>query len=203
VITDYASLQSEIAGWLNRSDLTGAIQSFIGAAEEAFASDDRLRKLKSAAFSITADDLAVPADFLALQTWVHDGGTYYGPIEIVGADALPGLKARYGTSGPPAYAAILDGKFRFAPAPDNTYATKMTYWRTIGSASAGTSWLFTEAPYLYLYGALVAAAPYLQDDERVAVWEHEVEKRIEAIRKNTWNQHFSGTMLRLARPIGG
>ena len=52
-------------------------------------------------------------------------------------------------------------------------------------------------------GALVAASPYLQDDARVAVWEHEVEKRIEAIRKKTWNQHFSGTMRRQLRPIGG
>ena len=37
----------------------------------------------------------------------------------------------------------------------------------------------------------------------MAVWEHEVEKRIEAIRKKTWIQHFSGTMRRQLRPIGG
>lgn len=201
-ITSFATLKTEIADWLNRSDLTAVIPSFIGAAEEQLKNDPRLRKLKSAAFSITSDDIAVPTDFLSLDSWYHDSSPYFGPIEIVGADALPGIKQQFGTSGVPSHAAIIDGKFRFAPAPSGTFSTKMVYWRSLGSAEAGTSWLFTENPYLYMYAALVAAAPYLKDDSRVMVWKQEVADRIAAIDIKTEREHFGGTMRRQFRPIG-
>lgn len=32
------------------------------------------------------------------------------------------------------------------------------------------NWLLTREPMLYLYGALIEAAPYIQDDERVLIW---------------------------------
>jgi hypothetical protein len=38
-------------------------------------------------------------------------------------------------------------------------------------SDANTSnWLLERHPDVYLYGALLQAAPYLRDDERVALW---------------------------------
>lgn len=201
-ITNNATLETEVGNWLNRSDLSADIPAFIDAAEKEFAQDTRLRKLASAAFSITADDLATPADFRILQSWEHDGGTYYGPIEVVGADQIARLKAETSLTGVPAYAAIIDGRFRFAPAPDMTYATRMTYWKDIGSVALGTSWLFDTDPYIYLYGALVQASPFLKDDNRVAVWAAMLDQRIDKVRLSTQEEHFSGTMVRRRKPIG-
>jgi hypothetical protein len=38
------------------------------------------------------------------------------------------------------------------------------------SSSVATNWLLTSSPDIYLYGALLQAAPYLQDDARISVW---------------------------------
>jgi hypothetical protein len=38
------------------------------------------------------------------------------------------------------------------------------------STSNTTNWLLTKAPDVYLYGSLLQAAPYLQDDARIQVW---------------------------------
>jgi hypothetical protein len=38
------------------------------------------------------------------------------------------------------------------------------------SDSNTTNWLLTAAPDAYLYGTLMQAAPYLQDDARIATW---------------------------------
>lgn len=201
-ITNNATLETEVGNWLNRSDLAADIPAFIDAAEKEFAQDTRLRKLVSAAFSITADDVAVPADFRILQSWEYDGPSYHGPIQIVGADQIGALQARHGETGVPAFAAIIDGKFRFAPAPDGTYATRMTYWKDLGSVALGTSWLFDTDPYIYLYGALAQASPFLKDDARVPVWMQMLEQRIEKVRLSTQEEHFSGTMVRRRKPIG-
>jgi hypothetical protein len=202
-LTTYVGLVGAIKGWLNRADLDGAVPSFVTLAEKSLARDPRIEKLASATFTIDADDEAVPADFHTLVSWVHDSSGVKGSIEIVGAGQLPEIKARLGDNGIPRYAAILDGKFRFAPVPDATYSTKITYQRTLGSAEAATSWLFTAAPDIYLYACLVESAPYLGEDPRVATWASKLEAEIEKLRRETWNTHFSGTMVRRPRPIGG
>jgi hypothetical protein len=38
------------------------------------------------------------------------------------------------------------------------------------STSNTTNWLLTSNPDIYLYGALLQAAPYLQDDARIQTW---------------------------------
>jgi hypothetical protein len=37
-------------------------------------------------------------------------------------------------------------------------------------ASNSTNWLLLAAPDIYLYGALLEAAPYLQNDDRIQTW---------------------------------
>jgi hypothetical protein len=56
--------------------------------------------------------------------------------------------------------------------PDATYTTELTYYAKLTklSNSVTTNWLLTSSPDIYLYGALLQAAPYLQDDARIQVW---------------------------------
>jgi hypothetical protein len=46
-----------------------------------------------------------------------------------------------------------------------------------------TNWLLTQHPDLYLYAALVESAPYLKDDERIALWRAELDRRIAEVRR--------------------
>lgn len=206
-LTTYAELQTMVADALERGDLKNVIPVLIVQAEGKLRNDRRVRSLLTAPFSITADDLAVPSDFRTLESWYHDGPTYYGPIEIVGADQLGILKASYGTTGVPSYAAILGGVFRFAPAPTGTYATKMTYWRTLTALSAGVNWLYTGHPHIYLRAALAEAGPYVARDpvatKVVAEAREQLELDLEALHQETWDHQWSGTMRRQFTPIGG
>jgi hypothetical protein len=202
-LSSYATLLRTVADYLNRGDLAAIIPTWVVAAERAMSRDQRVRNLSVANYSITGDDLAVPAGFRELVSLAYDGPTYFGPIEIVGADQLGALKARYGTSGVPQFAAIVDAKLRFAPAPNATYATKMTFWQTVTALSAGTNWLYTSHPDVYLYAVLCEAAPYLGVDPRVELWKMELDRRLEEIHQDVWSRHWGGTMVRQFTPIGG
>ena len=175
LITDYSSLQDAIADFLNRDDLTSVIPQFIQLAEQKFLRDKRLRKFQNAGdFNITADDLALPSDFMALDSWYLDSdNSARGYLDVVTLTQLSGLKARYGASGVPVAVAILPDKTaRFAPSPDQTYTSKLTYWRTLTplSDSNTINWLLDDSVDVYLYGALVEAAYYLKDDSRLPLF---------------------------------
>lgn len=205
-ITTYATLKTAVADWLNRSDLTSAIADFVQIAEAGLKRDDRLRKHQySGSISVSADGYSLPSDFQSLEALAHDGTTYFGPVEIVGADQLGALKGQYGSAGVPRYAAIVDGVLYFAPEPDGAYALTLTYWRKITdlSDSNTTNWLLTAHPDVYLYGALVQAGVYLKDADLKATAEMELERRIQSVHTATWNASFSGTMRRQFKAFGG
>lgn len=204
-IDSYVNLQAAIADWLNRSDLASVIPSFIELAEGELRKDPRTRRKRSIVFPVTADGIALPADFYSLESWAHAGPTYFGPISTVGDDQIERLKLRVGETGAPRYVALLDGKARFAPAPDQTYTTEMTYWRTFERLGSGrlTNWLLQEAPHVYLYASLIQATPYLKDDERLPVWEAKLEAALEKLHLATWDQHVGGTMRERHRVFGG
>lgn len=199
MITSYSSLQSNVADWIVKSNLTSQIKTFIQLAESSFRRDKRCRKLQSRTFSISADGIALPSDYHSMEEWYHDGPTYYGDIKIVPAGKLAQIKDRYGATGVPAYAAIVGGRrLRFGPAPDGTYSTKMEYWRRIESLSdtVTTNWLLDEHPDIYLYGTLMEAAPYLKDDERIAVWQTRLERALEELHAATQDEQFGGGSVR-------
>lgn len=204
MITNYATLQTAIANWLNRSDLTTAIPEFIQIAEARFRADERCRKLEDGgAFVISADGEALPSDLMSIESWYHDGPTYFGPIDVVPANELGARKGSH-PSGAPAAAALIDGLAYFAPAPDGAYNTRMTYWRTVEplGVSTSTNWLLDDHPDVYLFGALAETAPFLKDDERVALWETKAEAALNRLSKATQNKQFGGSLRRSFRPIG-
>lgn len=203
-LTSYANLQTMVADALGRGDLKTVIPVCVTLAEAKLAKDRRVRNLSTATYSITGDDIAVPSGFRTLESWYHDGDTYFGDIQIVGAGELGNLKGRYGTSGPPAYAAILNGTFRFAPAPGETYSTKMTYWQGLTALSAGANWLFTGHPDVYMYATMIEAEPWLDDAgrSRIPGWSAKLEGALENLHQEVWDDQWSGALHRQFDPIG-
>jgi hypothetical protein len=58
------------------------------------------------------------------------------------------------------------------PAPDSSALIEMIYYGRIPPLTDAepTNWLLRDSPDAYLYGALTHAAPYLEEDARVALW---------------------------------
>lgn len=209
MITNYATLKTTVADHLERTDLTSVIPTFIQLAEDYFLFDPqhRVQKLvtRGEVLATATGTVTLPSDFASLDSWYHAGQTYFGPIEIVGADTIGSHLGRFGTTGVPKFAAIVNGVARLAPVPDGTYSTQLTYWQKITrlSDSNTTNWLLDEAPSIYLFATLHQAALYLKDPAQAAEWERQRDWLIEGYFGSEWNQEYGGTVRRQTKAIGG
>lgn len=205
MITDYASLQTAIATLLNRTDLDDAIPGFIQDCESRLRRDPRARRLTNRGnFTISADGATLPSDLYEIESWYHAGPTYYGPLFVTDPKSIPELQIQHGPTGVPGFYAVVDGQARFAPTPDGTYTTRMTYWRKVSSLSASntTNWLLLDSPDVYKYGAALFAAPFLRDDERIATWATLYEQGLNELDQATERARFGGALRRNVTPIG-
>lgn len=178
----YAALQTSVAGFLNRADLTAVIPDFITLAEAQI-----LRRLmkswndghslprkmvsRNAAFSISAELVNLPTDFLGLLALSIDATPT--KLRYVKPDTFAREKVRRGVVIPantPQIYTVVGTQFQFLPAPDATYTGTLIYWQKFGALSSGVNWILQDHPDVYLYGALTQSAPYLMDDHRIGVW---------------------------------
>lgn len=173
-LATYAELQSAVADFLNRDDLTAAIPSFIRLAESRI--DRELRHWRMEKRSVADLDTqysAIPTDFLQpirLQITTLPTNEV-APIST--AQMLDLRGDRNDQTGKPTHYALTAGSLELFPTPDVAYQSSFVYYGRVPALSGSntTNWLLTEAPDVYLYGALLHSAPYLKDDPRIAVWE--------------------------------
>lgn len=88
-------------------------------------------------------------------------------------------------AGAPVWYTLFGSEMEICPTPDQDYGIEMVY-RTILPALSPTNevnWLLQMAPDAYLYGALMEAAPYLHEDDRIAVWSAGVQSAFDDLNK--------------------
>ena len=201
----FAGLKATIADYLNRDDLTAIIPSFITIAEAKFNRKLRTRQMiKRANGQIESAFFAYPSDWLQAKEFQLNTNPIVR-LQFVTEAYGDELKAnRYVSVGQPAYYTITGTQLEFIPTPDSTYSAELTYYAKIPALSdANTSnWLLAYAPDLYLYGALLEAAPYLKDDERLAVWSQMYISSLGDIEVADQRASVSSTPLVRARSLG-
>jgi hypothetical protein len=174
-LTTYTELKSSLADWLNRTDLTSAIADFISLAEAQMERQLRTRQMivrATASFAAAAEYGTVPDDFLETKSIKLDTN----PVTSLSFQTIEGMdqlsNTTYLSSGKPLYFTVVGNQFRLLPIPDGAYTADLVYYAKLTKLSAtnATNWLLTQAPDVYLYGSLLQAAPYLQDDARISVW---------------------------------
>lgn len=171
-LTTYAELKTSIGDWLNRTDLTSAIPDFISLAEAQIERNLRTRQMLSrSTATIDTEYAAVPSDFLETKSFKLNTNPPT-PLQFETIDSLDSLSVIYRTATTPAYFSVVGGQFRFLPVPDTSYTGELAYYAKLSKLSSTntTNWLLTAAPDIYLYGSLMQAAPYLQDDARITTW---------------------------------
>ena len=172
-LTTYTELKTSIGDWLNRADLTSVIPDFISLAEAQIERTLRARQMiVRANASFDAQYGAVPADFLEAKSLKLTSTNPQTPLSFLSIDALDAEMTKYTGSGKPKFFGIVGGQLRIVPTPDATYTTELTYYAKLAKLSNDntTNWLLASSPDIYLYGALLQAAPYLQDDARIQTW---------------------------------
>ena len=100
---------------------------------------------------------------------------------------------------------MIGKQFQLIPAQSGSVTGELTYYAKIPALSdANTSnWLLDVAPDIYLYGALMEAAPYLDDQEKLATWGGLLEQSMEALRIEQERASVGSSSIRMrARPMG-
>lgn len=206
-ITSYATLQTTIGDWLNRSDLSAVIPDFITLAEAQFNRTLRHRKMvERATATLDTEYSAMPADWLeSIRYQINTNPITV--MEFVSPDQAALLKGAYSTSGKPIFYSQIGQQFQVIPAPDSgsAYTGELTYYAKIPALSAGntSNWLLVDSPDIYLYGALLQSAPYLQDDQRLSIWAAIYQRLVDDLKVSDERSRMATSSLRMrARSLG-
>ncbi len=204
-ISNYTELQTAVANWLDRDDLTARIPEFIALAEARF---NRVLRLRSMEAKYTANtvasqrNLALPTSYIQMRNFQVNTSplttlSYVTP-EIY--DRLWGGS----TSGTPKFYTILANEVSFGPIPGSVMEVEMLFYKKFDnlSGSVATNWLITNAPDIYLYGSMLEAEPFIMNDERVPLWAAALERGVSDLQEQDNKDRHSGSALRVMNTGG-
>lgn len=195
MITNYATLQSAIADYLNRQDLAAQIPLFIQFAEADLNTRLRCREQIVRADAISDDEFVqLPPDWLEAINLQIVSGT--SPLRFVTLDEADIIKHAQRYQRVMSYS-LMNGAIELVPAPTDNVEIEMVYYGKVPALSnaSPTNWLLTKSPDVYLYGALTHAAPFLMDDQRVAVFGAFYSGRVQALNDDAQKSLTSGSPL--------
>jgi hypothetical protein len=196
--TTYAELQTTIAGYLARSDLTTQIPDFIRLAEVRLRRDLRIRQmLTSTTITCTAGTatVSIPSNFLQVSDFVVAGN----PVQPLGYEspALFSRNSRTSDSGKPKTYTVLASTFQLAPIPDSALTLTLIYSAApdfLSSSNTSNTFL-TVCPDLLLYASLLEAEPYLMNDARINTWGTMFDRAMNGLTASDEQGQYSGVPL--------
>lgn len=198
MITTYAELQTSIATWLVREDLTAIIPDFITLAEANFRRKLRTRQMeKRATADATTEYTALPADFLEIRSAYLNTD----PMQQLRVMAVNEIRARWlgSTTGQPEVYAIVGDEILLAPAPDGTYEIELDYYAFEAlSDSNTTNWLLTNYPDIYLWSCRFEGASYVRSNEQMAAASTMLNKSMNDLETADWSATFPGPLTVIA-----
>lgn len=174
-LSTYAELKSAIEDWLEEDTLLSTRSAdFITFLEADLNNDKDFRTLDMNVVkttTLTAGDpfVTLPTDFLSMRYVEEQGNATYPPLTYLTPSALAAKEDEVGYLR---YFTIVNGKLKVKADPDGGETLEMSYYQQIPALSDSntSNWLLAKSPQLYLYGSLVHAEPFLQNDARTATW---------------------------------
>ena len=181
-INNYGTLKTAIANWLERDDLVSRIPEFITLAEDRMDQKLRIRLMEHTVdLTISAQETALPTGFVSQRRLYIDTPLkaleYYPPEDFWIRNAVNQ------TAQPKLYT-IEGDNIMVAPTPDTTYTGKILYYRTITGGLTeddDTNLILANTRGLYLYGALMEAAMFIEDEAGAIKWSIRFDNLIEEV----------------------
>lgn len=186
----YANLQTAIASWIARSDLTTPIVDFITIFEAAANRRLRVRQQETSTSLTPSSGVAtLPTDYLAWRrvTWTGDTNR---ELDYVHPSYMHALYPTSPSDSPNVF--TIEG-LTLTVRPSSDTALTFDYFAKIPALStiATTNWLLTAHPDVYLFGSLAEAHGYVKDPENLGGWKgrrDEIFDEIERLDKKTRGQ---------------
>lgn len=195
-LSNYSELQTAVADFLDRDDLTSIVPSFIALAEANISRDLRhWRMVTKTTLTVDAQYEDLPSDWLETIRLTLDSSSGR-KVELGSlAEIMENRERGADSTGTPQLYAHVGSQMEFWPTPDGSYSAEMLYYAKVPDlATNTTNWLLTYAPDAYLYGALVHSAPYLQEDARVQAWAALYVAAVSKLNEESNSARGSGTL---------
>ena len=169
-LSTYSELLSTVANYLNRDDLTTLIPTFITLTENRLNRELRVRANMVRAITTTTAGQAFydfPSDLIELRNITYDNNSQSHALRYLSPESV---SREYGTvvSGQPRAYTNLGNDLKLVPSPDAAYSISINYYSQLRSLSDSvtTNDVLTQYPSLYLFGACLEGAIYLNDTEQ-------------------------------------
>ena len=209
-IGTYAELQTAVANWLDRDDLTDRIPEFIALAEAKMNRVLRISLMENVSTAIImaggTRDYSLPTGFTGMKEF-HLTTSPITPLSYITPEMMNRMWAGSNAGRPQAFTLFSDAgtrKIKIGPSPDSAYTTSMLYLKKIDSLSVSnpTETMLTENPDVYLYGALLEAEPFLMNDARVQLWAGMLQQVAKDLQDRDIFDRHSGSALRVMNTTG-
>jgi hypothetical protein len=196
-LSTYSELQSAVADWLHRSDLTTQIVDFIALAEADMQVRAKLSQWDTeAAVAVTSGSGSLPADFASAISATY--GSQSGVLQFLSGAYFDNYN-EYTESGEPVAFTVRGANLLVAPAATGTVNLRYTARFTPLSGSATTNSLLQLFPDAYLNGTLMHACSWLNDNENMGKYAAVFEAAINRIRTYMLDYRYpQGLMVRVA-----
>lgn len=204
-INSFTTLKSAIANWLDRDDLSDQLPDFISLNEALFNRVLRIRPMETIVTNATVSGTKaydLPTGYVQMRE-IHLDTSPVTSLQYISPEMLYRVWAGSSSGKPDSYSIIGD-KIYFGPTPDSAYNYTMTYYKTFDALSDSntTNWVILNAPDVYLYGALLQAEPFLQNDQRIPVWERGLRQALSDLQSQDDKDRHSGSQLRVMNTSG-
>jgi len=204
-INTFGTLQTAVANWLDRDDLSARIPEFISLCEAIFNRTLRIRAMETTVSDNTpsgSKEDALPTGYKQMRE-IHLTTSPIVSLSYITPEIMYRIRAGSTNSRPNSYT-IMGDNILFGPTPDGVYAYSMTYYKAIDALSdaAPTNWAILNAPDLYMYGTLLQAEPFLMNDERVPLWERGFRQAISDLQEQDNKDRHSGSEMRVMNTSG-
>lgn len=218
-LSTFTDLKSAVADWLARNGdaaLTTRAPDFITLCEDRvhhgsgepkdpdYIPPLRIQPMETRATSpVTSGDpyLDLPTGFLQMHRLQLNTDpvvqlSYVNPEELL-------IRSSGLSNGKPTIYTIVDEQVQFERSPDSAYVAEMLYWKKFNplSDAAPTNWLLTNAPRVYLNGALAEAAEFIQNWAAFDRYDLRYRKAVTGLQTSNDRAKFGGELL-AAKPLG-
>jgi hypothetical protein len=190
-IKDYDDLVAECQDWLfGRADIALKVPSFIRLAEAKLNRVLKCRQMEgraTATVNLASNEpefITLPGDFHSMRRVRLSSVAGKPRLKFASGAQLDDLREKGGNvARQPVWFSIFGDEIELCPTPDAAYVVEMIYRKYLEPLSSDNqqNWLLDFAPDAYLYGALMEAAPYLHEDERIAVWSSGLEGTVKQL----------------------
>jgi hypothetical protein len=199
-LTTYADIQDSIRRHLwDRDDMSGMIPDFIVMGVEARLNRTlRVRQMEtSASITLTNGSGPLPTDYLAWRT-VKTQDSTTRQLEWAEPDWAEDHYYAQTAAAPSNHFTIVGSTIKTYPTSSSNLT--MGYYQKIPAIASNVTgnWITTGGDGdIYVYGAMVAAAPFLDDDTRLATWAQLFKNAVEELKASDVTGRYAKTKMRI------